>query len=266
MTTHMPEFDIANRGKNYRRANDTLPSARHHEFLQTFHKINPKPGDVIVECGTGNGFLTIPLAQAVGPTGHVFTLDDSQSNLEAVTKKAHALGLHNNITTVHLDQEYFRTGIFPVKSACADTIATLATFHHYDDMRLAALKEFRRILKKNGKIVIGDVEHDTKPQKYFDDFVHHICSTGHDHRFMTKEILSILAEESGLVVEAWERIYVPWQFNSLETMGTFLHTIHDATCSMSESIAAADRFLGTMRFDDRILLHWELYFATLRAR
>lgn len=262
---HTPEFDFENRGNNYRLANDTLPSARHHEFLHMFQKIEPKPGQVIVECGTGNGFLTIPLAEAVGPHGHVFTLDDSVSNLNAVSIKAQALGL-KNISVVHLNADYFRTGILPLEGALADTIATLATFHHYDDMRKTALKEFNRILKRQGKIVIGDVEHDTKPQRYFDEFVHYICSTGHDHQFMTKDSLQTLAAECGLRIDEWLRIYTPWQFSSLESMGSFLHTIHDATCSMTESIEAAERYLGITRFDNQILLHWELYFATLRIK
>ncbi len=261
---HKPEFDIENRGKNYRLANDRIPTARYHEFLQMYFKIAPAQGQIIVECGTGNGFLTIPLAQRVGSEGHVYTLDDSASNLEAVRQKAQELKL-NNITFVHLNDDYFQTGKLPLDSGLANTVATLATFHHFDEMRKTALKEFQRLLKKDGKIVIGDVEHNTKPQRYFDDFVHHVCSTGHDHRFMTPPSLQMLSYDCGLKIEDWQRLFVPWEFGSTEQMGEFLHTIHDATCSVQESVAAAERYLGLTRFNDRFVLHWELFFATLRV-
>lgn len=261
---HKAEFDSGTRGKNYRLANDRMPDVRYLEFLQMFHKISPSSGQIIVECGSGNGFLTIPLAKAVGPLGRVYTLDDSLSNLNAVREKSLSLGLHN-IVFIHLDDNYFQTGFFPLESELADSIATLATFHHYDEKKEAALREFKRILKPNGKVIIADVAQNTKTQAYFDDFVHHICSTGHDHRFLDRQSLEKISFNSGFKMVDWQKIYVPWQFTNTDQMGNFLHTIHDATCSMEESIEAAIRYLGINYFDKQILLHWELFFATLRV-
>ena len=56
------------------------------------------PGDHVLDMGCGPGFWTLPLAELVGPSGHVVAVDLQEAMLEKVGKKAAARGLAGRIT------------------------------------------------------------------------------------------------------------------------------------------------------------------------
>lgn len=58
-------------------------------------RLNPAPGMRVLDAGCGPGRLTLPLARAVGPTGHVVALDAQQPMLEKLGGRVSAEGLTN---------------------------------------------------------------------------------------------------------------------------------------------------------------------------
>jgi SAM-dependent methyltransferase len=54
-----------------------------------------RPGQTVLEVGCGTGFFTIPAAELVGQTGHVYALDPLPSAIEEVARKVQEAGLTN---------------------------------------------------------------------------------------------------------------------------------------------------------------------------
>ena len=63
-----------NRWYNYRKANNKFPKVRKKELELMLTKVNPQSGEIIIECGIGNGYLTFPVARKVGEKGKVIAL------------------------------------------------------------------------------------------------------------------------------------------------------------------------------------------------
>lgn len=263
----MKIIDASERWENYRKANSSRPNARENELKRIFSLVNPHGGQKILEVGTGNGYLTFPLAQAVGASGEVVTTDVSQGNIQDVTEKNKSKQL--NIKPILLP---FNEGVLSEKKYenYFDIVTTIATFHHFDNRtektgdfgRKKALKSFYENLKIGGRLVIADVLHGTISQKYFDsvDNPVHCSPFGHPHDFFDKDSLRKAVEEAGFKNIKIEVKYVPWKFDSEEEAGNFIHTIHNAKCSMVESLELARKQLGLKKVDDHYELGWELFF------
>jgi FkbM family methyltransferase len=58
-----------------------------------------RPGDVVFDCGSHTGFMTVCFALAAGPSGHVIAFDPYPQNVDLVEANAILNGL-NNVTTV----------------------------------------------------------------------------------------------------------------------------------------------------------------------
>lgn len=257
------------RWHNYRLANTMRPEARENELRRIFSLLHPRHGEKIWESGTGNGYLTFPLARAVGKSGEVVTTDVTESNLADVKNKnkeytlpIKTLLLRSGEPLLHGYEEYF------------DAVASIATLHHYDSRREgtgergrhAALRAFYEALRPGGRLVISDVLHDTITQRYFDaiDDPHFCAPHGHPHDFFTREALADAAREAGFKNISITVELVPWQFTSPQEAQTFVHTIHNADCSPEESFALAKQMLGFENKNTHHELGWELFFLVAK--
>ena len=83
----MGDKDNKLRWANYRKANDNSPEVRKSELDLMLKRVNPRDGEIILECGTGNGYLTFPIAKKVRKGGQVITYDVIEENLKSVRIK-----------------------------------------------------------------------------------------------------------------------------------------------------------------------------------
>lgn len=65
-----------------------------------FENIDLSEGLSIIDLGCGTGKQTIPIAEVVGDTGHVFSIDLSQEALDVLSKEALKFGISERITTL----------------------------------------------------------------------------------------------------------------------------------------------------------------------
>ncbi|HDQ71826.1 MAG TPA: tRNA (adenine-N1)-methyltransferase [Chloroflexi bacterium] len=61
-------------------------------------KMGIKPGCRVIEAGTGSGALTLVLAQAVGPAGHVYSYEERAEMQQLARKNLEQLGLADAVT------------------------------------------------------------------------------------------------------------------------------------------------------------------------
>lgn len=115
-----------------------------HEINYLAHEI--KPGDSILDLGCGNGRLALAFQQKYQNSIHYIGVDNSEEFLKIAQKQ------HTNYK--------FKEGDLlniPLQDKSINTIFCLRTFHHLptNALRLAALKEMKRVLKPDGKIVLS---------------------------------------------------------------------------------------------------------------
>lgn len=110
---------------------------------------NPKDRDIGIDIGAGTGALTVPLSTMVQ---NLYAIDTSCEMLKILKAKLK----RKNITNVETISADIRR--MPLISTSVTLIVTNYCLHHLKDgERSHAIREFYRILKQNGRIVIGDV-------------------------------------------------------------------------------------------------------------
>jgi ubiquinone/menaquinone biosynthesis C-methylase UbiE len=124
-----------------------LPPA---EILSRLHLTH---GTRVADVGAGTGYFTIPMANAVGPEGHIFAVDLQQEMLDLLTRKLAKENVPGNIS-LHRGA----AKELPLKDDSVDLAFYANVWHELDDAD-AAFREAKRIAG-NGRIAILDWRHD----------------------------------------------------------------------------------------------------------
>lgn len=109
-----------------------------------------RPGDHVVDVGSGAGLDSLIAARMVGPSGAVTGVDMTPAMLERASQSAAASGL---------SQVAFREGYaeaLPVPDDWADVVISNGVLNLMPD-KAAALGEMHRVLKPGGRLQIGDI-------------------------------------------------------------------------------------------------------------
>jgi SAM-dependent methyltransferase len=109
-----------------------------------------KPGEHVVDIGSGAGLDSMIAARMVGPEGQVVGVDMTPAMLE----KAHSSAVEAGLA--HLE---FRQGFgeaLPVPDGWADVVISNGVLNLMPD-KPAALTEMHRVLKPGGRLQIGDI-------------------------------------------------------------------------------------------------------------
>jgi len=108
-----------------------------------------KPGERIADLGSGGGYFTFRLSQAVGPTGKVYAVDVDKDMLEDLAERAKKDGYRNieKILAKYDDPSLPESGV--------DLIFTSNVYHHIDS-RAKYFADAARYLRPGGRIAIVD--------------------------------------------------------------------------------------------------------------
>lgn len=112
--------------------------------------LRPQPGERLLEIGVGTGYYSLDLAECVAPEGTLELFDLQRKFLDHVLRAAGDRGLTNLVAT-----EGDATDL-PYDDASVDAVVLTAVLGEIPDGD-AALREIRRVLKPDGRLVVGEL-------------------------------------------------------------------------------------------------------------
>ncbi len=109
-----------------------------------------KPGEQVVDFGSGAGIDSLIAANMVGPDGYVIGVDMTQ----AMLNKARTALAETNLNNVEFREGYGEA--LPVPDGWADVITSNGVLNLLPDKRLA-FQEMERVLKPDGRLQLADI-------------------------------------------------------------------------------------------------------------
>jgi ubiquinone/menaquinone biosynthesis C-methylase UbiE len=110
----------------------------------------PSPGSRVLEVGPGTGYYALPVARWLGPDGHLDILDVQQEMLDHTLRRAAEEGM-SNISGVQADAREM-----PYADDTFDAAYLVTVLGEIPD-QAAALRELARVVKPDGRIVVGEL-------------------------------------------------------------------------------------------------------------
>jgi ubiquinone/menaquinone biosynthesis C-methylase UbiE len=112
--------------------------------------LRPQPGERLLELGVGTGYYSCELAEWVGPEGALELFDLQREFLDHTMRAAAERGLTNLVPTQGDATQ------LPYEDASIDAVILTAVLGEIPD-RTAALIEIRRVLKPEGRLIVGEL-------------------------------------------------------------------------------------------------------------
>lgn len=236
------------RGVLYNAAHVLCPDARQAEAAALLKWLQPQSGETIVVMGAGGGFDACSIRESVQREARIICVEPSHSFNKAIPD-----GLE--VLTAPFDH-------VGLPDACADAIVNLATLHHVSH-RQEAYREWDRMLKPGGRMVIGDVEAKSKNGAFLNEVVHAFNPRGHVGVFLQPGEITGALRELGYQ-DCQEKLEAyRWCFDSQERLNLFAMLLFGMTeASLQEVEAGLKHSLGIVAgIDGSVEIPWSLRFA-----
>jgi ubiquinone/menaquinone biosynthesis C-methylase UbiE len=112
--------------------------------------LEPRPGEHVLEVGPGTGYYALPMASWLAPEGLLDVVDLQQEMLDHTSRRAREQGIANIVPT-----RADATSL-PYPDQSFDAAYLVTVLGEIPDQG-AALRELRRVVKPEGRIVVGEL-------------------------------------------------------------------------------------------------------------
>ena len=147
--------------------------------------LSPEPGQRVLEVGPGTGYYALQAARWLEPGGTLDVLDIQQEMLDHTMHRARAMGVLNIVP------RWGEAQALPYPDHHFDSAYLVATLGEVPD-KGRALRELGRVLKRGGRLVVGEVLLD--PHKVtFEELRRLTDAGGLDHERTLKGTLGYFA-------------------------------------------------------------------------
>ena len=147
--------------------------------------LSPEPGQRVLEVGPGTGYYALQVAGWLEPSGTLDILDIQQEMLDHTMHRARAMGVLNIVP------RWGEAQALPYPDHHFDSAYLVATLGEVPD-KGRALRELGRVLKRGGRLVVGEVLLD--PHKVtFEELRRLTDAGGLDHERTLKGTLGYFA-------------------------------------------------------------------------
>jgi ubiquinone/menaquinone biosynthesis C-methylase UbiE len=110
----------------------------------------PESGQRVLEVGPGTGYYSLSAARCLEPEGTLDILDIQQEMLDHTMRRAREMNISNIVPTQGDAQ------VLPYPDGHFDSAYLVATLGEVPDQG-CTLRELRRVLKRDGRLVVGEV-------------------------------------------------------------------------------------------------------------
>jgi ubiquinone/menaquinone biosynthesis C-methylase UbiE len=123
---------------------------------QTLKALNIRAGQIIVDAGCGNGYMSALFSKRVGPSGKVYALDSDTYFIKVLRSETKG----TNIETIEGDI----TKPTLLKESSVDLIYISAVIHAFSKNQMQGfLQEVKRLLKPDAMLAIVEIEKKKTP-------------------------------------------------------------------------------------------------------
>jgi precorrin-6B methylase 2 len=127
--------------------------SRRAEVTRLAERLSLHEGMTVAEIGAGTGWLTVEVAQRVGPSGRVYSTELTAPRLDAIRHAAREAGV-SNVTVLEAGDRTTN-----LSASCCDAIFMRRVYHHLSDAP-AVTASLRKALKAGGRLAIIEFRQD----------------------------------------------------------------------------------------------------------
>lgn len=236
-----------------------LPAAEIQRYMTAFGAYLPARRPLVgVDLGSGTGRFTPGLAEAFG--GPIYGVEPAES----MRRSAEAAGLYPGVSYLA-----GRAEAIPLGDHLADFVLMFLSYHHVTDKRAAA-REIRRVLKRDGRLILRSTFKDRIPDHWWRCYFPGSWDVERA-MFPTEQETRELFRAEGFHTLASVQMEAPFRGDiaaeaaklKLRAVSVFEHLSED---ELSEGFARIDADLAAGAIAEKSTYHDFIVFAPVRGR